>query len=404
MAFLDRLLLRRRRDQTTGEDTAGEVAELSPEEAEAEERRRTGLAAPEDYLAELCALHQVVMLGDRRYVAQHLEFLAEMVPRLWAAGVRNLGWEFTNTRLQGDLDRLVTADAWDASAAHDLFVDVLGVGLAYQEYVDVLRAAWDHNRRLDDDAPTFRVVALGLPSYVDDPDLLDGRSAAEVELRNWWLGGHYRDVTAIHMANAITNEVVRRGERCLVYADTERTTTRLLSIEGGQPAISAGNLLYRWMGEGVQRVLFHGALDDDAALERVELLIANAPDDVDRFGIDLEYSTLGNVWVPSVKGLLGGSVEPLQLGDVADGYLYLGDRASWRPVRLAEGFLHPGNLDRAERQYRALDPRDEPYDLDELQQVIVEGWEAIPDTWPSPPGTGGEPADDDVGPEDDHEE
>jgi hypothetical protein len=385
MAFLDRLLPRRRRDRPTEEGALTEVAELSPEEAEAEERRRTGLATPEDYLAELCALHQVVMLGDRRYVAQHLEFLAAMVPRLWAAGVRNLGWEFTNTRMQGELDRLVTADSWDVEGAHDLFVDVLGVGLAYQEYVDVLRAAWEHNRSLGDDVPTFRVVALGLPSYVDDPDLLDGRSAAEVELRNWWLGGHYRDVTAIHMATAITNEVVRRGERCLVYADTERTTTRLLTIEGGQPAISAGNLLHRWMGEGVQRVLFHGALDDDAALERVELLIANAPDDVDRFGIDLEYSTLGNVWVPSVKGLLGGSVEPVQLGDVADGYLYLGDRASWRPVRLAEDFLRAGNLERAERQYRALDPRDEPYDLEELQQVLVEGWEAISDTWPAAP-------------------
>ena len=391
MAFLDRLLPRRRRDRPTEEGALAEVVELSPEEAEAEERRRTGLATPEDYLAELSALHQVVMLGDQRYVAQHLEFVAEMVPRLWAAGVRNLGWEFTNTRMQGELDRLVTADGWDVEAAHDLFVDVLGVGLAYEEYVDVLRAAWDHNRSLGSDVPTFRVVALGLPSYVDDPDLLDGRSAGEVELRNWWLGGHYRDVTAIHMATAITNEVVRRGERCLVYADTERTTTRLLTIEGGQPAISAGNLLHRWMGEGVQRVLFHGALDDEAALERVELLIANAPDDVDRFGIDLEYSTLGNVWVPSVKGLLGGSVEPLQLGDVADGYLYLGDRASWRPVRLAEGFLRPGNLDRAERQYRSLDPRDEPYDLDELQQVIVEGWEAIPDTWPAVPVGDGDP-------------
>jgi len=387
MAFLDRLRPRRRRDRPSEDGASSDVVELSPAEAEAEERRRTGLATPEDYLAELCALHQVVMLGDRRYVAQHLELVAGMVPRLWAAGVRNLGWEFTNTRMQSELDRLVTAEAWDVETAHDLFVDVLGVGLAYQEYVDVLAAAWEHNRALEDDVPTFRVVALGLPSYVDDPDLLDGRSAAEVELRNWWLGGHYRDVTAIHMATTITNEVVRRGERCLVYADTERTTTRLLSIEGGQPAISAGNLLYRWMGEGVQRVLFHGALDDEGALERVELLIANAPDDVDRFGIDLEYSTLGNVWVPSVKGLLGGSVEPLQLGDVADGYLYLGDRASWRPVRLAEGFLRPGNLEQAERQYRSLDPRDAPYELEELQEVLVEGWEAIPDTWPPVPLT-----------------
>lgn len=381
--------LRRRRARMAAElavPDPAEVAELDPDEAEAQARQRSGLATPEDYLAEVCSLHQLVLLGDQRYVAQHLELVAGMLAHLWQRGVRNLAWEFTNTRVQADLDALVGAPTWSVEHAHDLFVDLLGVGLGYAEYVGVLRAAWELNRSLGDDDPPFRVIALGLPSYVEDPDVLDGRSGAETDLRNWWLGGHYRDVTAVHVANTLVNEIVRPRERALVYTDADRTTTRVLALEDGRPTISAGNLLFRWMGEGVQRVLFHGVLDDVAATERVEMLVEAAPDETDRFGIDLEFSTLGNVWLDTVRGVLDGGMPRLQLGDVADGYLYLGRREEWRRVSLADGFLRDDNLATAERRYRALDPRDEPYDRDELEEVRREGVRAIPRSWPPVPG------------------
>jgi hypothetical protein len=384
-------MFRRRRKRTARQGEGDSLAaaapadddvEVDPAQLEAEARRRSGLATPEDYLADICGLHQLVLLGDQRYVADHLEFLAAMVPVLWQRGVRNLAWEFTNSRRQAELDALVSAGQWSAEAAHDLFVDLLGVGLGYRQYIDILHATWAHNAGLPDSVPPMRVVALGLPSFVEDPDLLDGRSGGETELRNWWLGGHYRDVTAIHMANTLTNEVVRRQERALVYADADRTTTKLLQLDADEPSISAGNLLYRWMGEGVQRVLFHGAVPDEAAITRVETLVDASPDGITTFGIDLELSTLGSVPVASVAGLVGGTVRRLELADLADGYLYLGPVQDWRPVELEACFLRAANLDAAERQYRALDPRPEPYTLEELEEVRREGAEEVPLTWP----------------------
>jgi len=385
-------MLRRRRSRVLPPPPPDSLApggdgeeELDPAEIEAEARRRTGLVTPEDYLVDICGLHQLVMLGDQRYVAPHLELLASVLPQLWQRGVRNLAWEFTNTRCQAELDALVTASTWSAENAHDLFVDLMGVGLGYQQYVDVLHAVWDHNRALGPGVPGLRVVALGLPSFVEDPDLLDGRSGAEADLRNWWLGGDYRDVTAIHMANTLTNEVIRRRERAIVYADADRTTTKLLQLDEGQPAMSGGNLLYRWIGEGVQRVLFHGAVADVDAIQRVETLVAASPDAIDRFGIDLELSTLGDVPVRSVRGVVDGATAPLRLVDLADGYLYLGSVRDWRPAELIPGFLRPDNVAVAERQYRALDPRYEPYTLAELEELRDEGAAAVAETWPQLP-------------------
>lgn len=350
-----------------------------------------GLQSPAAYLAELCGLHQIVLLGDNVGVRQHIELLAEMLVDLYEAGVTNLAWEFTNSRAQEDLDRLTTSVEWDERLCADLFVDLLGVGFAYREYAEVLRAVWRLNRSRPPGAPAFRVVALGVPSYVEDPELLDGRSAGELELRNWWMGGHYRDLTAFHMANVLTTEVIRRGRRALVYCDAARTTTRLVQWDDGLATTSVGNLLHRWMGEGVQRVVFHGAIHDTASIERVEALIEAAPEDVSSLGIDLELSTLGNVGVTDVVGSTDGSQTSFRLRELADGYLFVAPRREWLACRLLEDLVTPANFIDVEARYRALDPRDEPYSLDELEEVRVEGQALLSNAWPQLPEPEEEP-------------
>jgi hypothetical protein len=198
------------------------------------------------------------------------------------------------------------------------------------------------------------------------------------------------------MANVLTTEVIRPRERALVYADARRTTTKVVEFDEGTPRLSGGNLLYNWIGEGVQRVVFHGAIDDADAIVRVEELIAASPDDVDRFGIDLDFSTLGNVAVDTVAATDGRLRRGLALGDMADGFIYLEPRADWRPVVLAEPFLDDANLAAAERQYRAIDPRRQPYTIEELETVRVDGHDAIVESWPTLPETN-EPAKDNDG-------
>ncbi|MFT5531304.1 MAG: hypothetical protein ACI91O_001325 [Candidatus Poriferisodalaceae bacterium] len=343
------------------------------------------LPEPADYLAELCNDAQIVLLGDQRHVAQHLGFVASFLPRLHAAGITNFAWEFTNSRAQDNLDALLAGGSWNQSLCNDLFVDLMGIGLGYEQYAEVLRSAWKINQTLREGEKPMRVIALGLPSYVEDPELLDGRSAGELELRNWWLGGHYRDITAFHMTNVLTTEVIRAGERALVYGDAARTTTAVTEWADGHAVTSLGNLLHRWMGEGVRRVLFHGALNDDTALDRIESLIAAAPEDAEQFGLDIGRSTLGNVGVPAVKGCIAGEHTEFRLGDIADGYIFIAPRSQWRPVDLIPDFVAPRNLREAEQRYRALDPRVEPYTLGELEIVRSDGHHDIEAGWPGVP-------------------
>lgn len=371
---------------------------MPPEAPTDDERPTSALQSPAEYLGDICGRHQIVMLGDQVGVRQHLEFLAAALSELADQGIANLAWEYTNSRRQAELDALVDAPEWDERACADLFVDLLGAGFGYQEYADVLRAVWEHNRaeqRRDADRRPIRMVALGLPTYVEDPSLLDGRSAAEEGLRNWWLGGHYRDMSAFHAASVLTAEVLRSGERALVYMNVTATTTRLIEWAGGKPTTSVGNLLWRWMGDGCRRVVIHGTIADTAATERVEELVSRSPEGRGstevRFGLDLAASTLGSVAMTEVTGSTDGAESSLRLRDVADGYIYLGPREVWEPATLIDGLITDDNFASAEARYRALDPRPEPYSRDELEAVRRSGQEELAEAWPPLPEPPEEP-------------
>ena len=344
-----------------------------------------GLPSPSEYLASIVRHHQLIFVGDRRCVAEHLAVVRDSIGPLHQAGVANLAWEFTNSRAQTVLDDITTASSWNRKAASDLFVDLLGIGHGYEEYLDVIHAVWEHNQQRDPDWPPFRLIGLGLPTYVEDPDLLEGRSAGETSLRNWWMGGHYRDVSSWHMANTLTAEVLRKGERAVVYCDGHRSTTKFVSWIEGMVALGPGNLLHNWMGEGVARVVFHGAIEDDDALARIEELVEASPDPESSFGLDLSSSTLGNVRLHGLSGSIGTGARSFDLSDVADGYLFVAPRASWTPTGLIPDLIHPSNFEDAEARYRALDPREEHYTLDELEEIRLQGLNAVPDAWPADP-------------------
>ena len=341
----------------------------------------TSLQSASEHLVELASSKQLVLLGDQIGISQHVSFVAQLLPELYEAGVRHLAWEFTNSRAQQQLDGLLSSTEWDDAVCTGLFVDLMGIGFTYQEYAEVVKAAWSLNQTLDSDAPAFRIIGLGIPTYVEDPGLLDGRSASELELRNWWMGGHYRDVAAFHMANTLTNEILRLGERALVLVSSERSTTKFVQWEGGLPTVSVGNLLHRWVGDGVARAVFHGAIADSTAVERVEALVAAAPENPETFGIALNLATLGNVGLNEVVGSVNGVDTSLRLRDIADSYIWITGVDGWEPCQLISDVITSDNLDEIEARYQALDPRVAPWTQTELEQIREEGQAKLADSW-----------------------
>jgi len=113
--------------------------------------------------------------------------------------------------------------------------------------------------------------------------------------------------------------------------------------------------------------------------------VAASPDPESAFGLDLETSTLGAVRLLHVNGSTGLERRRIDLSDVADGYLFVAPRSDWTPASLIPDFLDPTTIDLAERRYRALDPRETPYSLEELEAVRLEGQSSLDDRWPEKP-------------------
>src|SRR6266851_2966870 len=116
--------------------------------------------SPEDYVASKFKNHDLVFLGEAAHgVRQNLLFLHKLIPRLYEAGILNVGYEMIFSDEQPEIDSLLNAETYDETKALLLvFHWDPQSGWAYKEYADVLRAAWTLNHGLPKGAPRFRIV------------------------------------------------------------------------------------------------------------------------------------------------------------------------------------------------------------------------------------------------------
>ncbi len=102
---------------------------------------------PDQYILGAFARHDVVLLGEFFKIRQNVQLVHDLIPKLYAAGIRNLGIEYALSDDQAAIDSLVTAPTWDEGKARALTFDWL-VTWGYQEYIDLYRAAWEVNHGL----------------------------------------------------------------------------------------------------------------------------------------------------------------------------------------------------------------------------------------------------------------
>jgi hypothetical protein len=151
----------------------------------------------EAYIVSRFKTHDVVFLGESHLTRQRELFLQRLIPLLYQAGVRTLGFEMGCSEDQAAIDTLVNATTFDEAAAFE----ILGhwdFSWPFQEYVDVYRAVWELNHRLPKGAPRFRILGIDIqPDFRRLPaganpmvafrPLLDPKAAEE--LRGLIVGG-----------------------------------------------------------------------------------------------------------------------------------------------------------------------------------------------------------------------
>lgn len=307
--------------------------------------------APEDYVISKFNDHDIVFMGEAPHkVDQNAQFLVSLIPRLYAAGVRNLGYEFVHSDYQAQVDKLINAKKYDEALANKLVFEwgweEFG---AFEGYRDVLRAAWEVNSKLPAGAPRFKIVALDVLYKFSDPaQLRPGEKATDLSAMRRRLGLRDRDV---HWAELIEANFVNKGEKALIYSGAGHSMTRF-QWDRGKPSNhhqrTAGNLIYQLIGERAFRIDLHGSEGTVVAQLIDSIVNRNGPHA--RFGMDVTARTpfgdMPSDWTGYIPKNRNGSGSVARSGsfvlsDVTDGYVYLAPMSQWRMQKRVPGMYTP---------------------------------------------------------------
>lgn len=114
---------------------------------------------PADYILGLFADHDVVLLGEQHRIRHDPELVQGLVPRLGEAGVGTVALEFARREEQSLIDSVVTAREWQEELAREVFFRGF-MPWGFQEYVDVLKAAWRVDLERPPGTPALRVLGV----------------------------------------------------------------------------------------------------------------------------------------------------------------------------------------------------------------------------------------------------
>jgi len=339
--------------------------------------------SPQDYVVSAFASHDLVFLGEFFKIRQNVELVQGLLPRLYAAGVRNLGIEYALSDDQKDIDALVTGPAWVEAKARAITFDWL-VTWGYQEYIDLYKAAWQLNHGLPAGAKPFRVVGLNVRQYWEflksNKDLGDPQIVAKIFAHG---------VPDAHMAEVIDREFLQKGEKALVYCGTQHIFTRYRSREYEKNAADmklpeirrAGNLIHDKIRARAFCISLHAPWPDKKqrnglaypAEGVIDALITALPADKRNAGWDTSGTPLGAL--PVRTGSYPEGAAGMTLADLFDGYIIQGPIAEYTTVTPIKDFVRPEDADRAARDFPGV--KTTPPTVAQVNQSIEDDVQAV---------------------------
>ena len=329
---------------------------------------------PLDYVRGLFAAHDVVLLGEQHRIHHDPLRVQSLLPRLLADGVTVLATEFARRSDQALLDSLLSLPEWDEELAREIqFRQFAPWG--YQEYVDVLRAAWRANEGRSPGSPALRVLGLnhtldyGHIRSVEDWD--DPAVWARVE------GGQ----TEADWARVIL-DAVAAGRKVLVHCGIHHAFTDYRQprvVDGafaGWGRARCGNHVHEALGDRAATVYLHapwpgsGGYGSPAvhpaggALDAFMLAREGGPFAV---GFDLAGSPLASLEVTDAVYAHGHA--PFRPADFCDGWIYTCPVSAYEGVTYIRNWIHEGNLARA--QADAMNPAMRTADAAEWNRICA---------------------------------
>lgn len=315
---------------------------------------------PEDYVIEKFQDYDIVFMGESHRVRHNLEFIHNLIPRLYQAGVYNLGIEFGGYEYQDEVNKLITADQYDEDLAR-LIMFKWYVIWGNKEYMDLYRKAWELNKSLPEGAPKFRVVNLGYRI----------KSSPRIGL---FLKVLLKGDPDVFMGKMILKEFVDKGQKALIYSGSHHAFTRYYQprydfekkqfIELNKNRM--GNVVYHKVPNRVFNILLHQPWRTNESFEEYSYPVDGVIDTVmqeledKRVGFDVRGTPFGRLKDDDTYYALGHP--DFTLSTICDGYIFLNHFKNYEGCTVDTKFITEKNFQ------EALDYFDEPERRDEFKR------------------------------------
>jgi len=308
--------------------------------------------SPEDYVIEKFKDYDIVFIGESHRVKHNLELIYNLIPRLYQAGVYNLGIEFGGYEYQDEVNKLITADKYDEDLAR-LIMFKWYVIWGNKEYMDIYRKAWELNKSLPEGAPKFRVINL---SYRIK------RSPKIGLILKVLLKG----MPDVFMGKMILKEFVDKGQKALIYSGSHHAFTRyyqpqynfeknkLIKLDKNR----MGNVVYHKIPNRVFNILLHQPWRTNESFEEYSYPVDGVIDTVmqefedKRVGFDVKGTPFSRLKDDDTYYALGHP--DFTLSTICDGYIFLNHFKDYEGCTVDTKFITEKNFQ------EALDYFDEP--------------------------------------------
>lgn len=306
--------------------------------------------APDDYLISKFNDADIILLGEDHGVKENLDFVRNLIPKLYQKGIYMLGMEFGAYEDQAQLDSLINAPEYDEQLARELMFNY-NTRWAIAEYMSIYKAAWEWNRSLPEGAKKFRVLNI---SYCYNWSEFEGARTPENMKKVFPLGN-----TEDFRCSLLEREVLVLNQKILVLTGTPHAFTfyHFPLYDYTSPGFVRyeerflGNLLYSKYGERVLSVALHQPFPNypnhqpgwvSPVAGEFEVLMRKANNKA--VGFDLKNTPLGKLRDNSYYSM---GYTNFTLADLFDGYIFLKPIKELSSCSVDYKFMDEMNWDRA---------------------------------------------------------
>jgi hypothetical protein len=315
--------------------------------------------APEEYVISKFTEHDIIFLGEFHRIKEHVMLVQNLIPKLYENGICNLGMEFALHEDQPLIDSLITSETYDESIAHALLFNQFPFW-GYQEYADIFKAAWIHNRDLPEGSRPFRIVGLNVKA--DWSHITSAADRENPEMMNLvWEKGDPDE----SMAATIMREFVEKEEKALIFSGLHHAFT-----EYKQPRMDPntheflgfvenrmGNIIFENIGDKAMTIILHAPWINAKGYGHpyvypvdgmVDALLASLPAFYRNVGFDVKGTPFGSL--PAKKTLYKLGYKKFSFADICDGYICQCAISAYEGVTPINNFITDEILEEAKRR------------------------------------------------------